>query len=56
MRWSKPSASRSCEHSAKAIGSSEAPRERQLAWPPEDVSRLQDAEVGYLSPTAVTDI
>src|SRR5258708_3638037 len=32
MRWSKPSESRLCERSAKAIGLSEVPVERQLAW------------------------
>src|SRR5258705_11025335 len=32
MRWSEPGESRLCEHSAKAIGSSEVFVERQLAW------------------------
>src|SRR5260370_6796795 len=32
MHWSKPSENRFCERSAKAIGLSEAPVERQLAW------------------------
>src|SRR3989442_10326373 len=32
MRWSKPSESRLCERSAKAIGLSEVLVERQLAW------------------------
>src|SRR5882757_9178417 len=31
-RWNKPSESRFCERSAKPIGLSEAPVERQLAW------------------------
>src|SRR6202795_3186442 len=32
MRWSKPSESRLCERSAKAMGLSEGRVERQLAW------------------------
>jgi hypothetical protein len=32
MGWSKPSESRLCERSAKAIGLSEVLVERQLAW------------------------
>jgi hypothetical protein len=56
-RWSKPSESRSSEHSAKAIGLSEVLGERQLAWASRGrLSTTGCRSWGSLARRAVTDV